>query len=184
MTLKKIHKNQIDNNEDRSHWPARLIGTNINPETLLATDYLNHFNEVTMLMDVIADLPECLDDILKWQPKSYPDHFRNSSFPYKTLAIEAYGAAPAAGREALDKIVSELNTLILKAVADIALESMKQHPEHVANVAANAAQQLRYLISLAGGVINGAAHEQNGTGSDSSPDSQTMDQSDIDSLFD
>ena len=30
-------------------------GSNINEETLLATDYLNHFNEAIMLLELVTD---------------------------------------------------------------------------------------------------------------------------------
>jgi hypothetical protein len=42
---------------------ARAKGTTINSQTLLATDYLNHFNEVVMLFEMIADMPDMMD---KW----------------------------------------------------------------------------------------------------------------------
>ncbi len=57
-----------------------VSGSNINEQTLLATDYLNHFNEVVMLIEMIADMPECLEDAKAWAPKSYQDHFRDSNF--------------------------------------------------------------------------------------------------------
>ena len=54
----------------------RLVqGKNIHQDTLLATDYLNHFNEIVMLLELVADMPDCLEDALEWQPKSYEDHF-------------------------------------------------------------------------------------------------------------
>src|SRR3546814_196200 len=37
----------------------RLVrGTNINATSLLATDYLNHFNEVVMVLELVPDMPE------------------------------------------------------------------------------------------------------------------------------
>ncbi|HEY5598367.1 MAG TPA: hypothetical protein VIK47_06140, partial [Kiloniellales bacterium] len=59
---------------------AMLVrGKNIHEDTLLATDYLNHFNEVIMLIGMIPDMPECLRDAQAWQPKSYEEHFRDSA---------------------------------------------------------------------------------------------------------
>ena len=55
--------------------PARLDGTNINPVTGLATDFLNHFNEAIMLLEVLPMAPECKADILAWRPMSYREHF-------------------------------------------------------------------------------------------------------------
>jgi hypothetical protein len=74
----------------REDWRARLENTNINPETLLATDYLNHFNEVVMLLDLVAEMPDCRADLAEWRPCTYPEHFRQSGFAYSDLAIAAW----------------------------------------------------------------------------------------------
>jgi len=58
--------------EDRA---AELRAANINPRTGLATDYLNHFNEAIMLLEMIPDMPECSGDFLEWRPLSYAEHF-------------------------------------------------------------------------------------------------------------
>ena len=47
---------------------AVLRAANINPRTGLATDYLNHFNEAIMLLEMIPDMPECAEDFLTWTP--------------------------------------------------------------------------------------------------------------------
>ncbi len=52
-------------------WAERLRAANINPRTGLATDYLNHFNEAIMLLEMVPDIPECAEDFLGWQPLSY-----------------------------------------------------------------------------------------------------------------
>ena len=41
---------------------ALLSAANINPRTGLATDYLNHFNEAVMLLEMVPDMPECAED--------------------------------------------------------------------------------------------------------------------------
>ena len=72
--------------------PERLRAANIHPETRLATDYLNHFNEVIMLLELVPSMPDCIDDVLIWQPASYEEHFRRSHYRDKDLAIA--GSAP------------------------------------------------------------------------------------------
>jgi len=37
--------------------PARLAEANIHPATGLATDYLNHFNEAIMMLELSDDIP-------------------------------------------------------------------------------------------------------------------------------
>src|SRR5271167_4922918 len=74
---------------------AALRAANINPRTGLATDYLNHFNEAIMLLEMIPDMPECAEDFLTWSPLSYCEHFMASNFKARDLAIEAYEQADA-----------------------------------------------------------------------------------------
>ena len=90
----------------------RLEQANINPQTGLATDYLNHFNEVMMLLEMLPDMPECAEDVLEWEPLDYEGHFENSTFKDKQLAIQAYHAAPSYLREHLENQVSEINLLV------------------------------------------------------------------------
>src|SRR6266542_2296009 len=72
---------------------AQLRAANINPRTGLATDYLNHFNEAVMLLEMVPDMPECAEDFLTWTPLSYAEHFWASNFKARYLAIEAYECA-------------------------------------------------------------------------------------------
>src|SRR5712672_3345140 len=95
---------------------ARLRAANINPRTGLATDYLNHFNEAIMLLEMIPDMPECAEDFLTWSPLSYCEHFMASNFRARDLAIEAYDSADASIRTEFDNITSAM-TSILTAVS-------------------------------------------------------------------
>src|SRR3954470_15421069 len=94
---------------------AQLRAANINPRTGLATDYLNHFNEAIMLLEMIPDIPECADDFLAWHPLSYAEHFTASNFKARDLAIESYESADAKIRAEFDNITSTM-TSILTAV--------------------------------------------------------------------
>src|SRR6201986_1813736 len=71
----------------------RVGAANIKPRPGLATDYLNHFNEAIMLLEMIPDMPECAEDFLGWHPLSYREHFEASNLKAKDLAIAAYEAA-------------------------------------------------------------------------------------------
>ncbi len=91
---------------------GKLEAANINPESFLATDYLNHFNEIVMLFEMVPDMPDMLEDCYEWSPKDYCDHFMDSGFAAKELAVEAYEKCPAPVRAAFDAVISELNSLI------------------------------------------------------------------------
>ena len=82
----------------------RLAKANINPATGLATDYLNHFNEAIMLLELVATMPECLPDLMEWRPMSYQDHFAGSAFKDRELAVAAYDAADPVARTDLERL--------------------------------------------------------------------------------
>src|SRR5579859_4679235 len=91
---------------------AELKAANINPQTGLATDYLNHFNEAIMLLEMITDMPDCAEDFLAWRPLSYADHFTASNFKAKDLAIAAYNSADRRIRAEFDNITSAMTSIL------------------------------------------------------------------------
>jgi hypothetical protein len=141
---------------DKKARAARLQAANINPRTGLATDYLNHFNEAIMLLEMIPDMPECAEDFLGWNPLSYREHFTASNFKARDLAIEAYDAADADTRAEFDSITSAM-TSILTAVGG-AMREVRQDRSR-ALLAEQATAWVKPLVMQAGGVINGRGGE-------------------------
>jgi hypothetical protein len=133
---------------------ALLRAANINPRTGLATDYLNHFNEAVMLLEMIPDMPECADDFLEWHPLSYAEHFTASNFRARDLAISTYNSADEHIRVEFDNITSAM-TSILTAVGD-AMREVKQDKTR-ATLAEQAIGWVKPLVALAGGIINGGS---------------------------
>jgi hypothetical protein len=131
---------------------AQLRAANINPSTGLATDYLNHFNEAIMLLEMIPDMPECAEDFLNWQPLSYREHFMASNFKARELAIEAYESADAVIRAEFDNITSTM-TSILTAVG-AAMREVRQDATR-ATLAEQATGWVKPLVAAAGGIIHG-----------------------------
>jgi hypothetical protein len=133
---------------------AQLRAANINPRTGLATDYLNHFNEAIMLLEMIPDMPECAEDFLGWNPLSYREHFTASNFKARDLAIEAYNSAEPNIRAEFDNITSSM-TSILTAVGAAMREASQDKTR--ATLAEQATGWVKPLVMLAGGIINGGA---------------------------
>ena len=134
---------------------ARAHGSNVNDKTLLATDYLNHVNEIVMLLELVPDAPECLEDCRAWQPLSYPDHFRQSGIADKELAIEAYDWSPPQYRKPFDRLVSEMNRLVAISTERLAVLIEQGNEDHLRLVATRASQNLQDLIGKASAVIHG-----------------------------
>jgi hypothetical protein len=132
---------------------AQLRAANINPRTGLATDYLNHFNEAIMLLEMVPDMPECSEDFLAWQPLSYSEHFTASNFKARDLAIEAYQAADAKIRAEFDSLTTAM-TSILTAVGAAMREARQDKTR--ATLAEQATGWVKPLVALAGGIINGS----------------------------
>lgn len=132
-----------------------LLAANINPATGLATDYLNHFNEITMLVGLVADMPEMMDDIRRWRPVSYVEHFDRSGFAGRALAILAYHAAAPATIEALQCVVDRLDETILDIVMTLEDAPVGRYRA----IVADADLRLGRLMARASGIIHGVDYD-------------------------
>ncbi|MEM1049190.1 MAG: hypothetical protein AAGL24_23760 [Pseudomonadota bacterium] len=164
-----------DETADEAFCEDRLKKANINPKTMLATDYLNHFNEVVMLMDMVAMMPECADEILCWEPRTYQAHFADSNFAEKNLAIAAYERAPRHVRQAFDHTIAELDTVIYSVKALLQTEEAGSERQALA-IASILAEELQPLMCRASGIVNGTLVTETEL-----PETQTQDT--IDALF-
>ena len=135
---------------------ARQCDANINPRTGLATDYLNHFNEAIMLLEMLAACPDCIEDFLAWRPLSYREHFAASRFKGHELAIKAYEDAEPRLRETLDALSSTMTAVLLATRGALRAE---MRPKSTAVIAARAVACLKPLVARAGAVVNGEAGE-------------------------
>ena len=149
---------------------ARLTGTNINEKTLLATDYLNHFNELVMVLDLIPDMPDCLEDAREWVPKSYEEHFADSQFSDAALAIEAYANAPPEYKVPFETTVERLNRYTPRFLDRIDEAIKSGDPGFLSHETTTASQTLQRLMDVVSALING--------------EQPTMDQESVDALLD
>ncbi|NIY77606.1 hypothetical protein HED22_18290 [Thalassospira sp. HF15] len=140
-----------------SAWQKKVEGTNISSTTLLATDYLNHFNEIVMLLEMVPDMPDMIEDCKEWAPKSYQEHFRDSAFSDKDLAIEAYEHVPAKFRQPFEETIEHLNRIVSHAVSQ--LETIiETGDEDLLRVTASAVTtSLQKFMDVASGIIHGSA---------------------------
>ncbi|MCG8490877.1 MAG: hypothetical protein MI743_04620 [Sneathiellales bacterium] len=182
---------------------AKAVGSNVNAVTLLATDYLNHFNEALMLAELVVDMPDMLDDFATWMPKHYKDHFRESGIADKDLAIEAFDHSPSEYKEPFDSSVQMLNKqlALLQQVLQKERENLGDPDKQ--QFVRKKCQLIRSLIDKISGIINGQVSAQTATTAEKTdmseensnvPSAQTevievsegemLDQADIDALFD
>jgi hypothetical protein len=153
---------------------SALVAANINPETGLATDYLNHFNEVVMLMEMLPAMPDCAEDVLDWAPLDYCAHFEKSGLKGFDVIISAYQASPKAVKAHFETLIYQIDGAVLRAQQLLRDSVTTQLTQQIANMAT---EEIKPLIVAAGGAIHGEIESE----------SEYVDkgaQADIDALFD
>ena len=191
QTAGQIEETEVVQDSDapaRARLAPRLVETNVHAETFLATDYLNHFNEIIMLLELIPEMPECLEDARAWKPVDYVSHFRNSGLSDGPVAIEAYAVAPACFRKPFDQVVADLETAVMYHVGQLARLVDGGEVTVVAEAARTETRELQGLVDRASAIIHGdlrdrdlAVGETQKAASGSGP---ALNQDDIDALFD
>jgi hypothetical protein len=129
-------------------------GPNINPSTGLSTDYLNHFTEAIMVLEMVGTMPECLDDLRTWQAKTYTEHFATSHFSNRNAMIAAYQSADPTVRAALDRTSDVLNAMLWRT-RELVLQRVGT--AEVEAIVRRAMERLRPLIARTAALINGTA---------------------------
>ncbi|HCK17285.1 MAG TPA: hypothetical protein DHW36_02120 [Thalassospira sp.] len=140
-----------------SAWQKKVEGTNISSTTLLATDYLNHFNEIVMLLEMVPDMPDMIEDCKEWAPKSYQEHFRESAFSDRELAVEAYEHVPAKFRQPFEETIEHLNTIVGHAISQLETIIETGDDELLRVTAGAVTTSLQKFMDVASGIIHGSA---------------------------
>ena len=162
------------------HFRSHIPGTNINESTLLASDYLNHFHELVMLLEAISSEPSAFaDDLLSWRPLTYEEHFAESGFRDKNLAIAAYRRAPPKIRARFDEAVARLHGEAVTLIAEVATD-LSRGNKGLNKTCEKAALRLRILIDEANAIANGEALTE---GTDPNTRGDVGGQAAIDALF-
>ena len=138
------------------HIRAHAEGTNINQKTLLATDYLNHFNEVIMLLEMLPTAPaELAAELANWQHETYEEHFTHSGFREKDLAIAAYKHAPADIRHAFDSVTDDLSRDLSTLLRDVMSKVEANDQAALAELCMGAIPALQSKLERAIAIVNG-----------------------------
>lgn len=155
------------------HYRQLVRDTTIDDRTLLSTDYFNHFNEVIMLLSMLGDMPDMLDEIVAWTPKTYRQHFEDSGLAFAPLAIQVFDHVPMEYRGPFDDTINDMNSLIVEAVAT--LSPMRDDPDLLGFTAGDYWRRLQELVDRGSAIVHGSVQDHN--------PAVTMDQSEIDDLF-
>lgn len=195
------HSSDIKETEPLSDAPAMLVGvpietarfqdlckdTNVNSKTLLATDYLNHYNEIIMMLEMLPSMPDMYEHISAWEPKSYIQHFKDSHIHDKDLAIEAYEHVPPAIFKEFGKTVEELDVAVDTVVKAVRGALDAEMPDMLAEICKTQSHELMSYIDRLSSIIHGTSEAALAQQSDSTDDqTETVEQAqaNVDALFD
>ena len=147
-----------------------LKAANVHPDTGLATDYLNHFNEVVMLLEMLPDMPDFAEEVLAWEPVPYEEHFERTNYVGKETVIAAYAAVDHVLKAHLETIVAAVNFELQRA-------QDKVRDGDFAGASAMAGSEIESLLAAARAAVQGRIE---GEGIDDSAAAQAA----ADALFD
>ena len=91
----------------------------INPASGLANDFLNVYNEILMLIEMLPAMPELADDIFAWRPCSYRAYFMQSALPGRNDALDAYARLDPSFRSLFEtsvELLAECGVAAIRAV--------------------------------------------------------------------
>jgi hypothetical protein len=131
----------------------------VNPESGLANDYLNVFNELVMLVEQLPMMPDLIDDISAWRPISYKDYFAKSTLPGKQAALENYERMSADLREEFESVVADLDRCATGSVAAIRINLRRktEDPEILAALCEKASTSMHAILARATAIVNHGA---------------------------
>lgn len=131
----------------------------VNPASGLANDFLNVYNEILMLIEMLPGMPELIDDIAAWRPASYRAYFLQSRLPGRAAALDAYAALDPAFRALFDASVEELAAVCVACVDRI--EAARAVGAGLpAEECARASAHIRSLLDAAAQLVTFGRHNQ------------------------
>ena len=122
----------------------------------LSNDFLNHYSEVLMLIEMAPHDPAIAADLEAWRPVDYRTYFASSELRRASAALAAYEALPEERRQAFEKLVAAMDTLA--TMATFALQPPTE-PEHASVIVEETAPALRDLIAKAGAFLNSGGQD-------------------------
>lgn len=143
------------------HFRAHVPGTNVNEQTLLSSDYLSHFHDLVTRFEALStETGGLAEELIYWRPMGYEEHFAQSGFRDKSLAIAAYRRAPAEIRANFDDAVARLQGEALRLVARVG--KAVDGPGDLAKTCLEGVDRLRTLIGEADAIANGEMPAERG----------------------
>lgn len=130
----------------------------VNPASGIANDYLNHFNEILLLIENLPTLlPEMLDELLEWRPVTYREYFAKSALPGSAAALEIYEGLDEDFRRDFESIIDGINAMAMASIDVIRAHRDPEgdiHPSRVSDFCESASCAIRSALNRASDLVN------------------------------
>jgi hypothetical protein len=130
----------------------------VNPASGIANDYLNHFNEILLLIENLPTLlPEMLDELLCWRPITYREYFAKSLLPGSSRALQIYDGLDDTFRRDFESIIDGINAMALASIDVIRAHRSQDgdlDPSKVSDFCENASSAIRSALNRAADLVN------------------------------
>ena len=130
----------------------------VNPASGIANDYLNHFNEILLMIENLPILlPEMVEDILQWKQVSYTEYFKKSPLPGSAEALRIYDALDPNFRTDFESMIELLDRIVLSSIEiifDHRLPDGSIEPEAIGEICEQNSADLRAVLDRAADLIN------------------------------
>jgi hypothetical protein len=145
-------------NAIETHELLKQANNLVNPTSGIANDFLNQYNELLLLVENLPVLlPEMVEELLQWRPKTYEDYFLASPLPGGDLAIKIYYRLDRGFRKKFELQIVKINKLADKAVEVISRQNRMNgelYPQDVEVFCGMISRKVRFEIEKANELIN------------------------------
>ncbi len=145
--------NDLENYTNNQEVAQALSAINVNLSTGFATNYLNHYVEILLLLEMLPSMPECLEDIGLWEPMDYVEHVRLSGLPQSELVIEAFEHSDTKRKDTLADVTNEVDTEVLRYINQAQKAVAVGDDEQTAAIAREAKEVLTPMLEKISSVI-------------------------------
>lgn len=130
----------------------------VNPASGIANDFLNHFNEILLLVENLPILlPEMVEELMRWRPTTYTAYFTTSCLPGSAETLGTYASLAPATRRYFETKVDRLNQTALEIrnrIATFRRADGSIEPDDVTDFCTLAAVQFRAALNVVADFVN------------------------------
>lgn len=130
----------------------------VNPQSGIANDYLNHFNEILLMVENLPVLPpDMVDEILGWKPVSYLEYFKKSPLPGSAEASRIYESLDKGFRTDFEAMIELMDRIILASImviADHRLPDGSIDPAAISDTCEQCSADIRLVLDRTADLVN------------------------------